>query len=78
MLIGTYLDLFTGDFDSVCVYDYEEFVHYLHERGKNVLLLTADPEVPYFINAVVEEASLEDVDWDEEEVISTFESGELS
>lgn len=56
MLIGTYLDLFTGEFDSVCVHDYEEFIHYLKDKGKNFLLLTADPEVPYFINAVVEEA----------------------
>ena len=78
MLIGTYLDLFTGDFDSVCVYDYEEFVHHLHEMGKNILLITADPEVPYFINAVVEEASLEEIDWDEEEVVLNFRGEELS
>ena len=65
MMVGTYLDLFTGDFDSACFYDSEEFVQYLKDKGKNILSLTADPEVPYFINAVVEEGNIDGINWNE-------------
>lgn len=79
MIVGTYLDLFTGEFDTIGYADYEDFVQCLKEIGKNILCISADPEVPYFINAVVEDARLKGIDWDEEEAVYLdFRGEELS
>lgn len=75
MLIGTYLDLFTGEFGSACFNDCGEIIPYFKEKGKYVVLLTADPEVPYFINAVVEDAD-HDLE-DDAYVVLNFRGEEL-